>query len=74
MKQGQFPVIFNLTDLNGRNGFKMDGEAANDQSGWSVNAAGDVNGDGYADFTMGAPYHNKYIGRGYVIFGNPQGR
>ena len=68
MKQGQFPAIFNLTDLNGQNGFKIDGEAANDQSGWSVNAAGDVNGDGYADFIMGAPKHLG-IGRSYVIFG-----
>ena len=68
MKQGQFPVMFNLTDLNGANGFKMDGEAANDQSGFSVNAAGDVNGDGYADFIMGAPKHLG-IGRSYVIFG-----
>ena len=72
MKQGQFPVIFNLTDLNGLNGFKMDGEAANDQSGWSVNAAGDVNGDSYADFIMGTPYHNGKIGRSYIIFGNPK--
>ncbi len=70
MKQGQFPVIFNLMDLNGANGFKLDGEAANDQSGFSVNAAGDVNGDGYVDFILGSPYHNNKTGRSYVIFGN----
>ena len=72
MKQGQFPVIFNLTDLNGGNGFKMDGEAAGDQSGFSVNAAGDLHGDGYADFILGAPYHSGKIGRSYIIFGSPQ--
>ena len=26
MKQGQFPEIIRLRDLNGQNGFKMDGE------------------------------------------------
>ena len=30
MKQGQFPVVINLTDLNGQNGFKLDGEASGD--------------------------------------------
>jgi hypothetical protein len=29
MKQGQFPEILNLADLNGQNGFKLEGEASN---------------------------------------------
>ena len=32
MKQGQFPAVFNLTDLNGQNGFKLDGENNGDAS------------------------------------------
>ena len=38
-----------LSSLNGANGFKLDGENNGDYSGVSVSAAGDINGDGYAD-------------------------
>ena len=60
-----------LSGLNGNNGFKLDGEAANDQSGRSVNAAGDINGDGHADLLIGAPNHANYTGHSYVVFGGP---
>ena len=45
---------FNLASLNGSNGFRLDGENEFDHAGWSVSDAGDVNGDGYSDFVMGA--------------------
>ena len=60
-----------LSSLNGANGFKLDGEAAGDHSGYSVSAAGDINGDGYADLLIGAygyPAGNNK-GRSYVVFG-----
>ena len=69
--KGQFPAVFNLTDLNGQNGFKLDGEATNDFSGNSVSAAGDINGDGYADLVIGAWGHAGGVGRSYVVFGGP---
>ena len=47
-------AIFCLSSLNGANGFKLDGETNNDQSGCSVSAAGDINGDGHADLLIGA--------------------
>ena len=50
--------LVSLSTLNGTNGFKLDGEAGDDQSGYSVSSAGDVNGDGYADLLIGAPYHH----------------
>ncbi len=72
--KGQFPVVFNLSDLNGQNGFKLDGENNNDQSGGSISAAGDINGDGIADLLIGAEGYpagsNK--GRSYVMFGGPE--
>src|SRR5205807_2486247 len=45
----------NLADLTGKNGFKLSGVADNDQSGFSVKTAGDINGDGFADLIIGAP-------------------
>ena len=53
----------------GRGGFAINGESPNGQSGFSVAAAGDVNGDGLADLLIGAPYHANQAGRSYVVFG-----
>ena len=63
--------MFALSNLNGTNGFKIDGEAINDCSArdQSTNSAGDINGDGYGDLVIGAYCHNSYTGRSYVIFG-----
>ena len=44
-----------LADLDGTNGFRLDGIDAGDDSGRSVAGAGDVNGDGFADLIIGAP-------------------
>ncbi len=69
--KGQFPVVFNLSDLNGQNGFKIEGEAMGDNSGVSVSGAGDINGDGYADLLIGAIGHANNTGRSYVVLGGP---
>ena len=61
--------FFSLSGLNGTNGFRIDGEIANDFSGLSAGGAGDINGDGYADLFVGAPCHNSNTGRSYVVFG-----
>ncbi|MGD2144390.1 MAG: integrin alpha, partial [Anaerolineae bacterium] len=50
------------------------GEAEDDQSGYSVARAGDVNGDGYGDFLIGAPYHDASAtitntGETYLVLG-----
>ncbi|MEW6221032.1 MAG: FG-GAP-like repeat-containing protein, partial [Thermodesulfobacteriota bacterium] len=44
--------------------------------GGSVATAGDVNGDGYSDVVIGAPYFNNgepYGGRAYLYLGGPTG-
>ncbi len=59
--------------LEGRGGFVMRGSAENDQAGFSVAGAGDVNGDGLADIVIGAPNANPparpFDGESYVVFG-----
>ena len=72
-----FSAAFNLTTLNGSNGFKVEGLAADDRLGSSVSTAGDLNGDGKADLVLGA-YHADPGGRtdagtAYIIFGQASG-
>ena len=45
-----------LATLDGTNGFRLIGIDAGDISGCSVSSAGDVNGDGFADLIVGAPF------------------
>jgi hypothetical protein len=71
-----FGTNLNLAALDGTNGFTINGEAAEDQLGYSVSAAGDVNGDGIDDIAIGAPQaepHGENSGAVYVIFGRAGG-
>ena len=52
---GTFPAIFDLTSLDGTNGFNIVGITLGDGTGSSVSTAGDFNGDGIADLLIGAP-------------------
>ncbi|MEZ2237633.1 hypothetical protein [Microcoleus sp.] len=75
-KSGFAPSI-DLATLTGSNGFTINGMAAGDQLGSSVSGAGDVNGDGFADLSIGAPYADpnglQKAGQTYVVFGSNQG-
>src|SRR4028119_463802 len=67
-----FGPTFNLSDLNGSNGFAINGIAANDNLGFSVSSAGDVNGDGFDDLIIGAngaDPNGINAGQSYVVFG-----
>jgi hypothetical protein len=52
------------------------GEELGDEAGTSVAGAGDVNGDGYDDFIIGAPYNDEAVstaGQVYLILGKSSG-
>ncbi|MEZ5742978.1 MAG: hypothetical protein R3D89_04430 [Sphingomonadaceae bacterium] len=76
-KASGFAATVNLSGLNGSDGFRMDGVAANDESGWSVSGAGDVNGDGYDDIIIGARWADPAgivnAGEAYLVFGKASG-
>ena len=67
---------FQLSTLDGTNGFRLDGANVQDLAGSSVSGAGDVNGDGFDDLlvgTEGAILNNGDTrpgpGVAYLVFG-----
>ena len=63
---------FNLSDLDGSNGFILNGIDEADESGISVSSAGDVNGDGYDDLIIGAfraDPNEGGSGETYIVYG-----
>lgn len=67
-----WPAIVNLFDLNGKNGFIIDGINPGDNSGVSVSGVGDLNGDGIDDIIIGANGANNNAGQSYVVFGSKE--
>ncbi|MBD3291140.1 hypothetical protein GF337_20200, partial [candidate division KSB1 bacterium] len=67
--QTDWGVNFNLANAD----VQLLAEKANDQAGWSISDAGDVNGDGYDDFVIGAWGSNGggniKSGKVYLILG-----
>ncbi len=82
-KAGGFGPGDRLDHLDGSNGFRIDSAAAYDRLGASVAGAGDINGDGFGDLIVGAPYTDNFspmtlstldnAGTSYVIFGKAGG-
>ncbi len=70
------PADIDLTMLTASQGFIIRGDAGGDNAGWSVAAAGDVNGDGIDDIIVGAPLGNdggSDAGEAYIVFGKASG-
>ncbi|WP_183030037.1 cadherin domain-containing protein [Altericroceibacterium spongiae] len=64
--------VIDLATLSAGQGFLMNGGPTDGSLGASVSTLGDINGDGFADFIVGARYANSYAGEAYVIFGSDQ--
>ena len=76
MADGDGRAVIDLSDLTAAHGFIIRGEAENDQAGRSVSSAGDVNGDGFDDLIVGAPFGDAGgydAGKAYVVFGTASG-
>lgn len=75
-KTGTFSPSFNLSSLDGVNGFKLNGIITGDNSGHAVSGAGDINQDGIDDLIIGAtgadPNSNN-SGQSYVVYGTSSG-
>ena len=71
-----FSADFDLSTLDGSNGFRIDGAATRHYAGWRVIAAGDVNGDGTDDLAytaIGAGPNGSLSGAVFVVFGSSTG-
>ncbi|MEZ5926133.1 MAG: FG-GAP-like repeat-containing protein [Hyphomicrobiaceae bacterium] len=64
-----------LSGLDGTNGFQLIGAGSGTHLGWAVGSAGDVNGDGFDDIVVGAPYTGSPANSGsaFVVFGKASG-
>lgn len=69
-----FPAVFDLANLDGANGFSIDGREVSDNAGDAVSGAGDVNGDGFDDLIVGARDARRggkdQVGESYIVFGS----
>ncbi|MGB4190965.1 MAG: FG-GAP-like repeat-containing protein [Rickettsiales bacterium] len=63
-------ININLSSLIPSQGIFINGESLGDHTGWSVSGTSDINGDGYPDILISAPYYSTLTGRAYLIYGN----
>ncbi|MCA4917828.1 MAG: FG-GAP repeat protein [Roseomonas sp.] len=76
---GWDPAIDLATIANGTGGFVIRGQDGFDDAGVSVASVGDINGDGFGDLIIGAPFggaagnSKTTAGDSYVVFGKAAG-
>jgi len=72
-RDGNFAIPLFLSTLNGSDGFRINNLPGGGRFGFSVDGAGDINGDGVDDMVIGAPFTDRDgksdTGAVYVVFG-----
>jgi len=77
MEERRLLTTIDLAALTAVQGTVIYGADIGDRIGWSVNSAGDVNGDGFDDVVIGTKFADAFgnskndAGESYVIFGGP---
>ncbi len=71
---GPHAAAFDLTTLNGFNGFAIDGRSVFENVGHVVKDAGDINGDGLTDTLISSEFYDiegvNDVGLAYVLYGS----
>ncbi|MBI2419220.1 MAG: FG-GAP repeat protein [Ignavibacteriales bacterium] len=67
--KGRVYLYFGGNQINNTADVIFTGEFENDNFGWSVASAGDMNGDGFADMLVGAYGYGGGEGKAYVFYG-----
>lgn len=62
-------IFYGGASMNNVSDVFMIGEASNNNFGYSVSSAGDLNGDGYSDVIAGAYGYSTNKGKSYIYFG-----
>ncbi|WP_395375229.1 integrin alpha [Marinicella sp. W31] len=74
-----FGQFFDVSTLDGKNGFKISGLQSSAELGISVSTAGDFNDDGVLDIILGARYFGRDdknifgVGAAFIVFGKKEG-
>lgn len=75
-KASGFDSTIDLASLDSSTGFSIEGVSEGDEAGYSIDNAGDINGDGFEDILIGARHvdaNGEDSGAAYIVFGKTSG-